>query len=561
VSGRLQAAAAIGSRTKGQGVRHPGATVPSHAPKEPLACAPVPIPYPSLGDISNCVHQHLLARGYVPFLRSLGQRYGYKAALFLGICLYWTRHSLRSCPDRQGWFHLSAHDIEQATTLSRHEQDSVRSMLLQAEVLEHCVSGSPPIAHYRLNLRQLTNSLTVLRSDADSLDRSAWFQGSVSFFRPLGDIAGSAAGGLLLSYLLRQLRKAIVADQTQDGRLQISVRDVERALCLTPKVQRLVKLRLSKAGMLSESAGGRLQLNLSAILNCVQGQNVPVLPGLGHSDGPCADRTGTFPARGWAATHPAAPAPQDNALGPRPMPQGHRIVLGRMFSMEEGASTRAVHRTPVPKSANAQTGKWNAVFCAQTGKLKVPKPANHIQTTNQKTTTTNSGAQLASLHPCGRPESLNAVTTQTPSRPPPSASAEAREVASNQALDALVWPVGLRAEFIKPVRQVLAATQPALRQALLDEFDGQVRLLNKSISNPPAWLLTVRQRYQHEGAVLSLAEHVASERTVVPHALAKSASRTQPPQSPPPDPQIRRKYLALLRGMRAEIASTRKAAL
>lgn len=161
------------------------------------------------GDL---VLQHLNARGFVPFHPTLGQHLGHKAALFLGVCLYWTRHGARNNPHRQGWFHLSARQIEDATSLSRREQDTVRDMLAKAGLLDQHLAGRPAVMHFKINLRNLANRLEIIDGATATVETAwAWFEKSLSFYRPLGDLAGSAGGGLFFSYVLRQQRRSLLS--------------------------------------------------------------------------------------------------------------------------------------------------------------------------------------------------------------------------------------------------------------------------------------------------------------------------------------------------------------
>jgi hypothetical protein len=514
--------------------------------------------YPSLRDISNTLHQHLLARGYVPFMRSLGQRYGHKAALFLGLCLYWTRHNARSGARRGGWVHLSARDIEQATALTRHEQDSARALLLKSNVLEHCVMGCPRVAHYRVKLDRMPPGLTLAAPDPEDRDQSGWFHGAICFFRPLGDLAGSAGAGLLLSYLLRHIRADLLSGRTREGHLQISAQQIERALCLSPKVQRLARNKLHQAGLLTEYRHGRLRVNLAAVLNCVQAQSMAPLPGFGH-----VPRT-TPAAQDEVAPIPvlravvSAPARKHVALPPeRRLPNPRYILLGHPCADWTVLPIAGlIHKAPRSRSATAQTGTQAPFSSAESGNWKLPKPASLIQTTKQKTTTSK-----RCLRSDDGPPDLRLVKAVWRQARTPDGfhTTNDNDTTPRNGLEGLVLPPLLDEVFVQPVSRVLANTPKGLRQALLDEFDGQIRLLKKPIHNPAGWMLEVRRRCLEEGAVLALAEKVARERTRTTRAARVSVVTPPTPPEPPSDPAIRRRYLALLSDLRADIVASRGA--
>ena len=87
----------------------------------------------SAPPVGSTVHEeirlHLDERGFVPFHPLLAEKLGHKAAIFVGMSLYWTRHSLRNHPKREGWFHMSIQQWQQSIGLSRTEQATVRELL------------------------------------------------------------------------------------------------------------------------------------------------------------------------------------------------------------------------------------------------------------------------------------------------------------------------------------------------------------------------------------------------------------------------------------------------
>ena len=88
---------------------------------------------------------HLDERGFVPFHPALAEKFGHKAAIFVGMALYWTRHSIRKHPQRGGWFNMSMQQWRTSIGLTRSEQESVRQQLIQAGVLEENLIGRPAV--------------------------------------------------------------------------------------------------------------------------------------------------------------------------------------------------------------------------------------------------------------------------------------------------------------------------------------------------------------------------------------------------------------------------------
>ena len=79
--------------------------------------------------------QRVSAQGFIQFHPALAELLGFKAALFLGHALYWSRHLARTQPKRNGWFFMTARQWEQATGLTTREQASVRELLVERNLL------------------------------------------------------------------------------------------------------------------------------------------------------------------------------------------------------------------------------------------------------------------------------------------------------------------------------------------------------------------------------------------------------------------------------------------
>jgi hypothetical protein len=562
---------------------------------------------PSHAADNDLVLQHLNARGFVPFHPVLAQHLGHKAALFLGLCLYWTRHSARHNPHRQGWIHLSAQEIADATTLTRREQDTVRGMLAEAGLLEQQLTGRPPKMHFKLNLRCLANRLEIIDAATATVETAwAWFEKSVSFYRPLGDLAGSAAGGLYLSFALRQQRKALLAGYVADNVL-LQPEEIERTLCLSPKVQRTVRERLSRIGVLvpMPSSTIRVRINIQAILACVRGQGIASLPtaatataqAFAASPVPAArPRSGQVaacaPGRGQESVHLIRQPDLLMSAGIPPV-AGTRFGLSmqmlRVVTLGSGAAPRqvaeipqlrsgvglasaagAASRSPVAAgaqsdkldsaasaqtakletSSTAQSAKLDAAASAQTAKLGVPKAPNYRQTCLSNTTTTNQRARLAEAEDPGtcRRREVEIANTQ------PDGAAVAQTDTAVDALAGLIFPKALDDTVLAGIRAALLQAPVDQRQPLLDELQGQLLIPTKTIHNPVGWMLGV-MRNLRQGATLALAHQVARDRA---HhtAFQRQVATAVPPANPIPvsDPQAREDARQRLNALRADFA-------
>lgn len=228
---------------------------------------------------------HLDDRGFVPFHPALAETFGHKAAIFVGMALYWTRHSLRNQPQRGGWFHMSMVQWQQAIGLTRSEQATVRESLMLAGILEEMLIGRPAVMNYRINVAALADALAgsnaglTRRPTWDAV--GSWLRSCKVYYKPLADIAGSIAAGLYLSYLLQCYRDRVRLGQLDNGCISVSQDDIAVALTLGTKVQRNARDRLKKAGLIQESgAGGTLvRINFDAVLMCLRGQAIKPLKG------------------------------------------------------------------------------------------------------------------------------------------------------------------------------------------------------------------------------------------------------------------------------------------
>ena len=201
------------------------------------------------------------SQGFIQFHPSLAERLGFKAALFLGHALYWSRHLAKTQPKRNGWFFMTARQWQQATGLTTREQTSVRELLVDQQLLVERVAGKPARMHFRVDLTRLAH-WAGLHADEDGTSLmtweqfSPWMRGCVSFYRPLVDVAGgSVAAALYLSYLLHAQRFSTQIAGAEDGFFPVSQEDVRIALCLGPKTQRNAREKLRQLGLLHERYG------------------------------------------------------------------------------------------------------------------------------------------------------------------------------------------------------------------------------------------------------------------------------------------------------------------
>ncbi|WP_156516956.1 hypothetical protein [Delftia sp. GW456-R20] len=236
----------------------------------------------SSGPIAQQIILHLEDRGFVPFHPALSERFGHKAAIFVGMALYWTRHSLRNHPQRGGWFHMSIAQWQTSIGLTRTEQATVRSELMEAGVLEEQLIGRPSVLNYRINVKALTAALggTKHGPSKPSLDAVAsWMRSCRVYYKPLADIASNIAAGLYLSYLLQCHRDQLRSGQLDNGCISAPQLDISESLALGTKVQRNARDRLKKAGLIQECGpgGSLVRLNFEALLLCLRGQAIKPL--------------------------------------------------------------------------------------------------------------------------------------------------------------------------------------------------------------------------------------------------------------------------------------------
>jgi hypothetical protein len=566
--------------------------------------------------------QHLGQGGFIQFHPALSEQLGFKAALFLGHALYWSRHLGKKEPQRGGWFFMTARQWEDATGLTAREQASVRELLQLHNLLVERVAGKPARLHYRVDLARLAQ-WSGLQAHADGAPAitweafAPWLKTSISFYRPLARISGSVASGLLLSYLLRQQRAAVRSGEaTFEGYFRLSHEDARIALCLGTKTQRNARERLKALGFLQERAGGLCHVNLHALQDAIG--HVEKLP---------------QPARLHAVARPAAVAPSAEGLADAvrwlaeadrrpttdPVLYEHRVqdqlqldLFGRWLTdTPQGQQTTHVvtrmfgnsSASPVPVDSlhpvNQIHDMVSEIRCQPSALLSnhesddhttkgqapavlsnhgcrfvessLPFCRTHIQQhNNQPTTTTACAREDASGFDKTASRRRISETSPSEARLAQQANRAAPLPAALVELDNLVMPKALGMEWHDGVRRTLATAPAAIHQALLDELEGQLGLQGKTIHNPPGYLHALIRRHACGTLDLAMADKVAAERTQRARheqALLKARQEAEQPrpagaqdaQKAEPSPAVIEERRKLLT-LRLEIAGKGRAA-
>ncbi len=547
----------------------------------------------------------ITSQGFIQFHPSLAERLGFKAALFLGHALYWSRYLAKNQPKRNGWFFMTAKQWQQATGLTTREQTSVRELLVEQQLLVERVAGKPARLHFRVDLTQLAH-WAGLYADEDGNNFitweqfSPWMRGCVNFYRPLVDAAGgSVAAALYLSYLLHAQRQHTSNVEAQDGFFPVSQEDVRIALCLGPKTQRNARDKLKELGLLHERYG-LARLDLDA-LGAALGQ-------------PTADMQ-MVRTRGPSVRHviPAATKPDDasttRALGRLGQPTRRqeaaaitRSAASRPQLLDDlvgkDVSRQLVTRTRrwlAPASGLAQTQQDGSVAPSGEGcqpsallsklgpkvavlsnptcpfvETNLPFCRTHIQKqSNTPTTTTRAGAgepqpsfdKTASCRRRISESSLPSEGKQSAGEPDPQEVQQDNSAA--EPTDALQLPMALPTEWHAAVRQTLLTAPQEVRQQLLDELEGQLGISGKTITNPPGYLHALIRKHAQGALVLALADQVAAARTqrarhqaLLEQQAQQAPARIDPtPSTQPNDSEVARQSRERLKELRRQFVA------
>ncbi|WP_374008194.1 hypothetical protein [Delftia lacustris] len=519
----------------------------------------------SSGPIAQQIILHLEDRGFVPFHPALSERFGHKAAIFVGMALYWTRHSLRNHPQRGGWFHMSIAQWQTSIGLTRTEQATVRTELMEAGVLEELLIGRPSVLNYRINVKALTAALGGTHGPSKpSLEAVAsWMRSCRVYYKPLADIASNIAAGLYLSYLLQCHRDQLRAGQLDNGCVSASQLDISESLALGTKVQRNARDRLKKAGLIQEcgSGGALVRLNFEALLLCLRGQAIKplkksarsadlvvgaapatasepqvastALPERPVASGPGLDLSGlgiglqqlTLTLEGVTATRPPAPKRSRDLLlhfleDSFPAPVGNRQVgkendasLKPLESAIKRSSDNDLGDLPSPLQRAQAPGLKNAVSCilgsSESAVSCNGHPGNLAET-----------CKLDLPFPATYIQDVISITTTTSevaqelegSSSGLEFAPEEGEVGLQEEKAQLVFPIALSTSHREAVERVIHGLAFPDQQELLDELQGQMAR-GKEIRSPAGWLHgIVTKKAQGQPVALVYAAEVAQAR-------------------------------------------------
>ncbi|WP_404298981.1 hypothetical protein [Alicycliphilus denitrificans] len=515
---------------------------------------------------------HLDERGFVPFHPALAETFGHKAAIFVGMALYWTRHSLRKYPQRGGWFHMSMPQWQQAIGLTRSEQASVRETLMQAGILEEMLIGRPAVMNYRINVSALVESLScstagLTRPTWDAV--GSWLRSCKVYYKPLADVAGNIAAGLYLSYLLQCHRDRVRLGQLDNGCISVSQDDIAVALTLGTKVQRNARDRLKKAGLIQESgAGGSLvRINFDAVLMCLRGQAIKPLKGrankqatLQHPETPAPlQQRSQVQSEAAAGLLPAADKPEKqpselaagtrvnlSGLGiafgqlslnlARPAPVAAQTQRSRDLLLAFLADDPAAH----PLVGNRQVGRSGDAADAADATTKVGEKSNLDNGLDEgceaagASTKNAVSCNLENAETCKQELpfpatyiqeciTINTTTTSNTCEEVTKSSGSGVENSSHtgekahaeHVIDqptALIFPAKLSDSQRVAVESVVKRLPESERQELLDELHGKLEN-GKEVRSPAAWLNgIIAKKANGEDIVLTYAAEVAAKR-------------------------------------------------
>lgn len=554
--------------------------------------------------------------GFIQFHPALAARLGFKAALFLGHALYWSRHLAKHQPRRQGWFFMTASQWQTATGLTTREQVAVRATLVQAGLIAEQIAGRPARLHYRVDAASLA-AWAGLHADLEGTPTvtwdafAPWLRDCVRFYQPLASVSGSVAAGLYLSYLLRAQLQAIRSFRCDSaGFFLVSQDEVRIALCLGSKTQRNARERLRAQGLIVERHSG-VRVDLDALQRALTSANQPTLSSpmlqLVDTKGPKGDAVSTTEevagALRWLAVSAHRPVGEPITLADRQADQRQLKLFGRWLSDSESGqdATKQVARmfgqpdttipvaTELADSAQEVRPSTEAVPCQQVAVLSKLEPAvlsklggqvaenanlpcrfvetqlpfcrTHIQELNKvRTTTTTAQAREEELSPSFDKTASRRRLSQTNIQQPEQTVDQIDEAAAS-----LQMPDCLPTGWHDGVRSTLALAPQDIRQSLLDELEGQMGLPGKTIQNPPGYLYALIRRHQQGTLELALAPAVASRRASrqrmaaavnLAQQIRPSANAIRPVDAALDEPQLQSQAAIEARAKLAELRRT-----
>jgi hypothetical protein len=470
-------------------------------------------------------YAQLTERGYVQYHPQLAEWVGgFKPGLMLGHALYWTHHWLARQPLRDGWFWKTSREWQDALGLSVREQDSARAGLRKSGLWHEKLQGNPARLFFRVDLEAL-HARAGFQPDMPSQALADLFGMPVMYFKPLADMSGGAAPGLVLSQLLGALHAALRLGQVApDGYFVHGVEDTRVSLGLGTKVQRNARDTLRRAGILQEAWTQEqrprlmVRLNLRAILACLTGQDKPALSRRKSAKRPAAASVELVPV-------------QQSLLSDRAQ------VIGR-----DGNVTQVVRLLQVPGSVTGasarQTGNADAGGFRQSrvALLSVDQGLGDAKGCPFVETRVALLSNLYSKEGISKPPTTRARAADPPvdkSAPrwrrraeatlPESPvaqsgdlfaaadAAEAEPIASDKAQE-LILPERLDEALHRMALQIAARAPADMQQAVLDELAGHMSL-RKTINSPLGWLHSVVEQARAGTVTLTMADGVAAART------------------------------------------------
>jgi hypothetical protein len=115
------------------------------------------------------------------------------AAILLSQFLYWLPRSR----DHEGWFYKDRDEIQAETGLTRDNQETARRVLREASILEERYAGMPKRLYFRIDITELTKSLSGYVQRSGTPSESPVFSGKsqLGAFHPTRRVHSTQQGG------------------------------------------------------------------------------------------------------------------------------------------------------------------------------------------------------------------------------------------------------------------------------------------------------------------------------------------------------------------------------
>lgn len=443
----------------------------------------------------------------------------------------------------------------------------------------------------------------------------------VLYYRSLADVAGGPASGLLLSWLLTRMRDALQRmSATSDGFFLFELDNIQQRLRLGPKVLRNARDTLERIGLISvgyafESRGRLMvRVNLLALTACLGGQK----PGqrkrvvAGRKLEPVIVQQALLMDNELTPPNRAQVVSQDSNVT-----HVGRILLGRPVSTTQAQPAEAFQaqggarktlkaaagRFAVLSKRSPQDGMSTCRF-VETGGAVLSNLYSKVLDTKPTTPTVGACAsQRADEVGPGRSsrsldlpfggslprtatservlltlrddllpraadiEASAATPRRAPaSRPAPMTAGPAMPVQATAEAEAesadLIMPKRLDATLHDAARTMVLDAPAGLRQAILDELEGNLASKRKSIESPLGWLNAVVVKARQGTLKLTVAHTVAQTRAAMkrqveqqqqaqPSISQAPEAAGEPAQLSPEGQAAREKLKALTNQMRA----------